>query len=183
MLKCWKWWKNDVVWTYLITNDDDDACMRCISCCLTRNPFLLPRNVTHHLIRFLSWRHSIHPSPHDVTHLLLLLLWRHRDLDQQSVAMAKFALQILWWANALELAVYHDGQPRTKRLTLLHTEKQWRHSHQTKENTAGKVGARWRIHGEGGIWQMSLQRPKSTKIFVFSSTKRNLTIYVRKNIF
>lgn len=43
------------------------------------------------------------------------------NLCQQCVTASEFALQMLWAAQTLELAVYHDGQPRTQRLTFLHT--------------------------------------------------------------
>ena len=40
----------------------------------------------------------------------------------QRVAIAMAILDVLWTAQAVELAVDHDGQTGTHRLTLLHTE-------------------------------------------------------------
>lgn len=63
-----------------------------------------------------TWESLLHEG---LEGLQLALLISPR-FGQQGVATAKLALQVLGAAQALELPVHHDGQPRAQRLALLH---------------------------------------------------------------
>lgn len=40
--------------------------------------------------------------------------------DDNRVPLAEFTLEVLWWAQAAEASVDHDGQTSAQGLTLLH---------------------------------------------------------------